>query len=596
VNTVGAILGSVASGFVLLHFFGIERSLHMLVVVNVAAGLAVAASVTAPRWVVAAVSAVAGLLLVGRGVYPEWGRAWDQKFFATWTNNVRTLDPPEIVKRKLEHVDVLYYFEGVNETVSVIRPRGSVQTYIVNGRAEASTAVTDVQVQKSLGHVPMLLHKNPRSAFVLGTGTGMTLGAVAVHPGLERLVLGEIEVGMLGVARTFERWNNRALDSPKLEIVLNDGRNFLATTRELFDVISADPIHPWSGGAGYLYTREYFRSVADRLAPGGVACQWLPLYELTVHDVRTVVRTFSETFPHVLVWLSSTDATLVGSKEPFVIDEAELARRLEVPAIRDDLAPLYMSTAEGFLSFFLMGTAGARAFGEGGSVNTDDNLLLEFSAPASQGIAGLDATNVRALAHSRESLLPYLRRPASEAEAAAQRERWTRHLETGRIFDEAQARFLLFDPTLPEVDTLLDLVEASDPSYAPLRFVRDEQAFWERMKPALVDEVAFDVRDAGGAPAALRLSAVRQFLGRERVLVSFVDTDRRKIYAQRFVDGDYKRLELDVIAHVGKTFAGLRAVAARVPVAPGAGVPAEDHMERALRDALAGQVARDPSL
>ena len=63
-------------------------------------------------------------------------------------------------------------------------------------------------------------------------------------------------------------------------MVFNDGRNYLATTQEQFDVITADPIHPWSGGAGYLYTAEYFRSVGSRLAPGGIASQWLPLYEL----------------------------------------------------------------------------------------------------------------------------------------------------------------------------------------------------------------------------------------------------------------------------------------------------------------------------
>ena len=121
----------------------------------------------------------------------------------------------------------------------------------------------------------------------------MTLGSVLVHPQVKRVTLAEIEPGVFGATRTFGRWNHQALDSPKLRVVRNDGRNFLWTTRERFDVITADPIHPWSGGAAYLYTDEYFRTVAARLAPGGVACQWLPIYELTLEDLRSVVATFS---------------------------------------------------------------------------------------------------------------------------------------------------------------------------------------------------------------------------------------------------------------------------------------------------------------
>jgi spermidine synthase len=287
----------------------------------------------------------------------------------------------------------------------------------------------------------------------------------------------------------------------------------------------------------------------------------------------------------VLVWVTSYDAALIGSNDPIVIDEAELARRMAVPVIRDDLAPLHMSTAEELLSLFVMGTAGARAFAQDGEVNTDDNLVLEFSAPASQGVVGLDAENVRALARHRESLLPYLRTPASEAEAALQRERWSRHLETGRMFDEAHARFILGDPSSPEVDALLALVEAAHPGYAPVRFLRDEQEFSSRMKPAVVDEAAFAVRDLRGAPGAVRVAAVRQFVGRERVLLSFMDPGRRRLYAQRFVDGDYQRLEGEVAAHVATTLAAVRDAAASLAVRS-RGVPEEPELERVVHEVL----------
>lgn len=581
VNTVGAILGAVVSGFVLIYLFGIERSLQMLVVVNVAAGLAVAAAVALPGRLVVAVPALAAAVLVLRGASPGWGRVWDQKYFATYTNNARSLESPEQIRERLRDVDVLYYHEGVNETVSVIRPKGSIQTFIVNGRPEASTALMDVQLQRTLGHLPMLLHPNPRRVFVLGTGTGMTLGSTSIHPEVERLVLGEIEEGMLGVARTFADWNSHVLDHPRLKVVLNDARNFLATTREEFDVVSADPIHPWSGGAGYLYTREYFRSVSDRLAPGGIAAQWLPLYELSVRDVKTVVRTFAESFEHVLVWLTYYDAVLVGSSSPIVVDEEALARRMAVPAIRDDLAPIQMGTPDDLLSFFLMGTEGARAFGRGGDLNTDDNLVLEFSAPRWQGVAGLDARNVMALAEDRESLAPYVARGEGEGGARDEEERWRRHLEAGRVFDPVHARFLV-DRSSPELRGMLAALRARDPGYAPLRFLLGEQEFWDRTEPALVAEAQFEV-SAQGAPGALRIAAVRQFVGRERVLVSFVDPARREIYGQRYLDGEYDRLEEDVKVYVAETLAALRAVAERVPTRAASAPGGRDATAAALR-------------
>lgn len=561
VNTFGAILGSVVSGFFLIYVLGVERSLQVLVVLNLTTGLTVAASASRRRWLVAAIPAAALLLLGARVASPSWGRAWDPRYFAVYTNTGRFFDSPEHVREQLRDTEVLYYHEGINETVSVVRPRGDVlQTFIVNGRPEASTYAGDVQLQRALGHLPMLLHPRPRRVFVLGTGTGMTLGATSIHPEVERLVLGEIEPGVLGVARTFADWNDHVLDDPKLEIVFNDGRNHLATTRDRYDVITADPIHPWSGGAAYLYTAEYFRSMGARLAPGGIAAQWLPLYELSTHDIRTVVRTFSESFRHVMVWLTYYDAVLVGSNDPIVIDEGQLARRLAWPAVRAGLAPVHMGTADDFLSYFLMGDAGARAFARGGDLNTDDNLTLEFSAPASQGVSFLDGDNVLALATARESLLPYLV-PASGERRQVQVERWARDLETGRLFDQAHGRFLWGDRAAPGLAGSLDALAARSPDYAPLRFLLDEKGFQERTEPALVSTAEFDVRGAGGGPARLRISAVRQFVGRGRVLVSFVDNGRKQIYGQRYLSGKYEQLEEEARRYVDDTLRQLRAAA-----------------------------------
>ncbi len=591
-NTVGAILGSIVSGFVLIYALGIERSLQMLVILNLGTGVAVLASLHSRRRVGLAV-AVTALVMVLRAAFPTWGSAWDRKYFATYVNSSRSVDTPEVARQKLADVDVLYYHEGVNETVSVTRSKGGGQTFIVNGRPEASTGLIDVQLQRALGHVPMLLHPNPRRVFVLGTGTGMTLGATSVHPEVERVVLAEIEEGALGVARNFAAWNHNVLDNPKLHVVLNDGRNYLATTQDQFDVITADPIHPWSGGAGYLYTAEYFRSVAARLAPGGIASQWLPLYELTVKDVRTVVRTFAESFAHTMVWLTYYDAVLVGSNDPITIDEAGLARRMDIPAIRSDLSVVQMGTAEDLLSFFLMGTSGARAFGRGGDLNTDDNVVLEFTAPESQGVGDLDGKNVFALHSGQEDLLTFLA-PAEEGQRIQQVERWSRHLGAARIFGEAHARFLLGERDGPYMEDLLAKIRLRDPGYAPLRFLLSEKEFMLRSQPALVQATDFVLRAHGGARSTLRISAVRQYVGRNRVLVSFVDNTRKEIYGQRFIDGQYAQLDEMVERFVAGTLKSLQEVADRCRSSPGADGPTEEDLAKALRKEAASLVGQLP--
>jgi spermidine synthase len=559
VNTAGAILGSAVCGYALIYLFGIERSLQMLVIVNVATGCVVAASIGGRRRGVVAITSCAVLFLVARGAYASWGRVWDQKLFAIYTSSGRSFDTPERVQEHLKDTEVLYYHEGVNETVSVVRPRGDVhRTFIVNGRPEASSAPVDVQLQRTLGHLPVLLHPNPRSVFVLGTGTGMTLGSTLVHPEVQRVTLGEIEEGVLGVARLFSDWNDHALDSPKLRIVFNDGRNFLASTREKFDVITADPIHPWSGGAAYLYTAEYFRTVAATLAPRGIAAQWLPLYELSTRDVRTVVRTFSEVFPHVMVWLTYYDAILVGSKEPILLDEKDLGRRLNRAEMRSALAPIRMASVRDFLSYFVMGDVGARAFARGGEINTDDNLFLEFSAPRSQGVS-TDGANVAAIGAHRESIVPYLvPERVSEDQRSSWTASWAHNDGTGRLFDPIHARYLLGDRSSGQFQAAAAFVHLRDPTYAPLRFLLDEKAFSDRTEPVLVSYAEFESRNADGPPDRLRISAVRQFVGRGRVLVSFVDNARKIIFGQRHICGDFAHLEESSSAYIDDTMAQLR--------------------------------------
>ena len=183
-NTVGAILGAAISGFVLIRLFGIERSLQMLTLLNVGMGLLVLASLGRRRRLTAAVALVTLAALAFLAVNPRVLRLWDTSYFAIFrSNQPEAFATPEMVREAVENTDVLYYAEGVESIVSVIRVKGGEQSFLTNGRVEASSHLQAQQVQLTLGHLPMLLARNPRKVLVVGLGSGMTAGGDLGPPG-----------------------------------------------------------------------------------------------------------------------------------------------------------------------------------------------------------------------------------------------------------------------------------------------------------------------------------------------------------------------------------------------------------------------------
>lgn len=555
-NTVGAILGAGLSGYVMIYLFGIERSLQMLTVINIGFGLLVWTNVGNLRilkWGITGLTAAALLFLA---INQNALRIWDMKYFAIFRNNQpEAFRTPEMIREAVENTDVLYYGEGVEAIVSSIKIKGGEQSFITNGRIEASSHLQALQCQFTLGHLPMLLNNDTKNVLVVGLGSGMTLGATSVHPDVKKITLVEIEPKVIGVAKTFARYNHRVLDNPKLKIVFNDGRNFLMTSKEKFDVITADPIHPWFRGAGYLYTTEYFRLASDHLLPGGVICQWLPIYEMTPKDLKSVVKTFREHFRHSMLWLTHYDAELVGSNTPIVIDEEELDRRIKEPGIFSDLSRVMMGSATDFLSYFVAGTDGMKKFGEGGILNTDDNLYLEFSAPFSIATSSVMEANVHAIIKDRESILPYLVPPKGRVAQQQQWERWANHQEAVEMTGQALALFLGGRFNTGEFKQSIEELDKRFPRYAPARFLKNEYQTALSMSPTLLERTAFVLVNEAGARVVTEISAVLVPISKERVSVMFVDNSARVIYGQLYVSGmnkeqDIKHFTNDVIASI----------------------------------------------
>ncbi|HKU42156.1 MAG TPA: fused MFS/spermidine synthase [Polyangiales bacterium] len=385
-NTVGSILGSLSISFLAIPLHGTHWSAQLLIVVAaVSAALIGAAVLRASAWAprLGAALAVLGIGAGCAAIAPAISGV-----FLAHGRHIWSVDPAD---------QYTYISEGAASTVAVHIAADGSRNFHVSGRVEASTNPADMRLQRLLGHLSALAHPKPERVLVVGLGAGVTAGAIARHSEVKRIVICEIEPRVTGAAREFARENYSVLDDPRVEVVFDDARHFLATTEERFDIITSDPIHPWVRGNSVLFSREYYEIVKTRLRPHGIATQWVPLYDTSERAIQTQMRTFYAAFPDGSVWNSSAnnrgyDVVLLGQSQREPLDLPSIQRRLEtVPAIADSLREVGV-----YNMFDLFATYGAslgdmRKWFASAQENRDFSLKLEYISGMSLGQQNADA-------------------------------------------------------------------------------------------------------------------------------------------------------------------------------------------------------------
>jgi spermidine synthase len=278
--------------------------------------------------------------------------------------------------------------EGMNSSV-VITDRGGQRFFYVSGKSEASSALLDMRLQRMMGHLPALIHKDPRSVLVVGFGAGVTSGSFVPYPNVETLAVCELEPLIPPASNKFFGLQNYSvLDDSRTRMVYDDARHFILSTPETFDVITTDPIHPWVKGTSALYSKEYFELVRSHLNPGGVAAQWLPLYESDEETVETQLATFFEVFPKGTVWSNylngdGYDLVLIGRLDESFINVDEIQRRLDQPKysrVRDSLADVGIHSASELLATYAGRASDLAPMLSGAPINRDLNMRLQYLA------------------------------------------------------------------------------------------------------------------------------------------------------------------------------------------------------------------------
>lgn len=288
VNTLGGILGSLLIGFAGIPFFGLEKCLFFITGANLAIGFAawflLDRRSRAFKYVAALVA-----ILVYLGI----------PYFS------QTQVPADFIG---EGRDLVAFREGYGANMAVVRREDDLELEIDRWWQGGSKKNHQIMA----AHVPMLLHPNPKRVVVVGAGTGQTVSRFLMYP-IDYLACVDIEPALFPfVEEYFEAdW----MRDPRVEIVAEDGRNFLRHTAGIYDIVSLELGEVSRPGVAFFYTVDFYARARERLAPGGYLVQFVPLHFLSEDQFRGVVRSFLTVFPQSVLWYNTSELLLIGSAD-----------------------------------------------------------------------------------------------------------------------------------------------------------------------------------------------------------------------------------------------------------------------------------------
>lgn len=361
-NTLGGIVGSIVTGFVLVPQLGVVRTLGVLAIAASAIGV-VAVLRGSPRRLLPVSLAIGTAACLGAALIPV-----DR--LATLLPGART-------------GDLVFYQEGKGATVAVVEQGQEGKRFrrlYIQGVSNTGDSLPSLRYMRLQALLPLIVGKEePKAALVVGLGTGITVGATLAMPSLERRVVAELLPGVLGASAVFSG-NYHAQNDPRVDIRLRDGRRELLGSADRYDLITLEPPPPSAAGVANLYSTDFYRLAASRLAAGGMVAQWLPLPTQNADDTRSLVRSFIDVFPHASLWTTELhEMLMIGSLDPLPLDFAEISRRFNEPGIRSALREVGIVSPAALLATWITDSQGLAAFAGEAAPVTDDRPTIEYA-------------------------------------------------------------------------------------------------------------------------------------------------------------------------------------------------------------------------
>ena len=375
VNTAGAALGSLAAGFVLLPWLGMERSFFLIAAAYGGIGVLLVARATRRR--VAYVSA--GICLLGMALFP-FG-SLERRLLPVPINRWAAGTESRVVAVREGLTETLVYFDRMfaGKPISHV--------LLTNSFSMSTTGYGVRRYQKLYVYWPMAVHPGLKRALLIGYGAGNTAKAMTDSASLESIDVVDLSRDILAASQTvFPNESGHPLRDPRVRVHVEDGRYFMQATDRRFDLITGEPPPPGMSGVENLYTREYFQLMRDRLADGGIVTYWLPLSDLTDVSAAGILRAFCDAFEDCSLWNGSgTNLMLVGTlnaRGP--ASEEQFSRQWNVPAIAAEMKRLGLEQPEQLGALFIGDASYVDTLARTARTLTDDDpRLIEapFSSP-----------------------------------------------------------------------------------------------------------------------------------------------------------------------------------------------------------------------
>lgn len=281
------------------------------------------------------------------------------------------------------NAELAFYEEGRGGTVAVVTQGKGERAFhrlYIQGVSNTGDAMPSLRYMRIQALLPLLIHNgDPRSALVIGFGTGITAGALLRYPQLQQRVVAELLPSVVSAASLF-KGNFNAANDPGLQVRLRDGRQELLRSEQRYDLITLEPPPPSAAGVVNLYSRDFYQLAAQRLHPKGLVAQWLPLPTQNIDDSRSLVRSFLDVFPYATLWTSEFhEMLLVGSMEPIELDAGRISARFEQPDVRDALQDVGVASAAALLATWVTDRQGLERFADDAPAVTDDQPHIEYA-------------------------------------------------------------------------------------------------------------------------------------------------------------------------------------------------------------------------
>lgn len=379
-NTIGGVFGALIAGFLLIPAIGTPKSILLMAALYLGIGVLIVFRISSNKIVkVTAPAIAAALILFGF----RW-TGWEKSLFAAGLY----VDPAayqEVSQKQLVNTlkksRLLFEKEGVSAYVSVREDATGNISLQINGKTDASTGA-DMENQILLGQLPMLLHPDPKQVAIVGMGSGITLGSVLSHT-IEHVDAIEIEPAVVDAAKYFAEFSNNATADRRVKLVVADGRNFLMSAGNQYDVISSEPSNPWLSGSSKLFTKEYFSLLKNAINKDGVILQWINMYAISSYGLKSVISAYLDVFPEVAAFgiPLSNDLLLLGSNNRLQFDFSQLESRIKSETIATDLAKAAIGESFEILARFYLDKEALQTVTSGIPPNSDNRPYVEFAAP-----------------------------------------------------------------------------------------------------------------------------------------------------------------------------------------------------------------------